>query len=309
MPSERESEAHAEPTDSVTTDNRRSFSRRAARVVFGLIACYLIVVVVMSLLENQLIFFPSVYPEGDWQPRGVAVEDAWFELTDGTRLHGWYVEAPDPRAIVLFAHGNGGNLSHRIDIVDALANSLGASVLVFDYRGYGRSKGRPSADGILADARAARRWLADRTGTPEPEIVLMGESLGGAVMVDLASVDGARALVLENTFSSLPDVAAHHYPWLPVRLVMRARLDSAAKIGNYRGPLLQFHSDADSIIPFDLGKRLFDAANEPKQFVTIPSADHNDPRTPTFYDQLDRFLDGLPPNSPRAETTGEPADR
>jgi fermentation-respiration switch protein FrsA (DUF1100 family) len=269
--------------------------RRLARLGLLLVAGYLLVVVLMSLLENALIFFPSVYPDGDWEPRGIAIEDAWFETEDGSRLHGWFVPAANPRAVVLFAHGNAGNLTHRVDILDALGRGLGASVLVFDYRGYGRSAGRPTVEGILADARAARRWLARRAGVDESQIVLVGESIGGAVMVDLAARDGARGLVLENTFTSLPDVAAYHYPWLPVRLVMRSQLNSLARIRDYHGPLLQFHGDADRIIPFQLGQKLFEAANEPKQLVVIPFGDHNDPRTAKFYEELDRFLGELPP--------------
>jgi fermentation-respiration switch protein FrsA (DUF1100 family) len=237
--------------------SRRRSIRALVRVALVFAVCYLILIVAMALIEDSLIFFPSVYPDGDWQPKGLAFEDAWFEAEDGVRLHGWYVPAANPRAVVLFAHGNAGNLTHRVDLVDALANVLGASVLAFDYRGYGRSEGRPNEAGVLADARAARRWLAKRAGVPESQIVLAGESIGGAVMVDLAARDGARGLVLENTFSSLPDLAAYHYPWAPVRLLMRSRFDSAAKIRDFHGPLLQFHGDSDRIVPFGLGQRLF----------------------------------------------------
>jgi fermentation-respiration switch protein FrsA (DUF1100 family) len=243
----------------------------------------------MMSVENSLIFFPSVYPDGYWNPPGLKFEDAWFQASDGTKLHGWYVPHDRPRAVVLFAHGNAGNLSHRYDLLQSL-HELGVSVMIFDYRGYGRSEGSPSETGVLDDARAARRWLAQRVGVKETDIVLMGESLGGAVMVDLAARDGARALILENTFTSLPDVAAYHYPWLPVKLFMRARLDAAAKIGDYRGPLLQLHGDADTIIPYPIGRRLFDAAREPKQFVTIRGHDHNYPRPPEFFTALDRFF-------------------
>src|SRR5262249_16883843 len=144
-----------------------------------------------------------------------------------------------------------------------------------------------------ADARAARRWLAQRAGIEESDVVLMGESLGGGVMVDLAAHDDCRALILENTFSSLVDVASYHYPFLPVKLVMRTRMDSAAKIGNYHGPLLQIHGDSDTIIPISLAKKLFAAANEPKRFVVIRGGDHNDARTPGFYQAVDEFLDSL----------------
>ena len=152
---------------------------------------------------------------------------------------------------------------------------MGAAVLVFDYRGYGKSEGKPDEPGVLADARAARTWLAEKAGVAENRIVLMGESLGGAVAVDLAA-DGARALILENTFSSMPDVAAYHYPWLPVRLLMRTQFNSVAKIRSYHGPLYQSHGDRDSIVPLQLARRLFDAANEPKRFLLVEGADHND---------------------------------
>jgi fermentation-respiration switch protein FrsA (DUF1100 family) len=271
--------------------------RRVARWLLVPVAGYLCVVLVMFGMENSLLFFPSVYPDGNWNPPGLAFEDAWFEAPDGTKLHGWYVPHADPRAVVLIAHGNGGNLSHRVELLDLL-HELGVSSLIFDYRGYGRSGGSPDEAGILFDARAARRWLAERAGVKESEIVLFGESLGGGVMVDLAAADGARALILENTFSSLPDVAAFHYPWLPVKLLMRSKLDSASKIGRYHGPVLQFHGDADAIIPLALGERLFDAANEPKQLVIVRNADHNDPHTPEFFAALDAFLERLPAVAP-----------
>ena len=121
----------------------------------------------------------------------------------------------------------------------------------------------------------------------------MGESIGGGVAVDLAP-DGARALVLENTFSSLPEVAAYHYPWLPVRWFMRTQFDSAAKIGRYHGPLLQSHAERDTIVPIRFGRRLFEAANEPKRFLCIPDCDHNDPRPRDYYDTLAAFLDAAP---------------
>ncbi len=180
---------HAEPANSKAADSSppRPWRRRLLRIALLLVGLYLGVIVAMSVFENSLIFFPSVYPEGDWEPAGLTPEDAWFKADDGTELHGWYLPADNPRAVVLFAHGNGGNLSDRRDIIEALATRLGASVLAFDYRGYGRSKGQPTEEGVLADARAARRWLAERAGVPESQVVLMGESIGGAVMVDLAA--------------------------------------------------------------------------------------------------------------------------
>ena len=263
------------------------------RVVRIALLVYLGVFLLAMLFENQLIFFPSKFPAGLWHPVGLGQEDVSLQSADGTRLHGWYVPHDKPAAFVLFCHGNAGNLTHRDDILRSLRDVVGVSVLIFDYRGYGRSEGRPSEAGILADARGARRWLAQRAGIAENQLVLMGESLGGAVAVDLAADGGARGLILESTFSSLPDVAAYHYPWLPLRWLLRTKLDSAAKIKAYRGPLLQTHGDSDRIVPDRFGRRLFEAANQPKEFHVIPGGDHNDPRDRTYYEKLRAFVQGL----------------
>jgi fermentation-respiration switch protein FrsA (DUF1100 family) len=262
---------------------------------------YLLVVLAAMFFENSLIFIPSRYPEGDWRPAGLNFEDAWFQAADGTRLHGWYVPCPNARAAVLFCHGNAGNITHRAGILEMLRREVGASVLIFDYRGYGRSEGKPDEAGVLADARGARNWLANREKIAPRDVVLMGESIGGAVAVDLAARDGARALVLENTFDALPEVAAYHFPWLPVRWAMRTRLDSAAKIGRYNGPLLQSHGDADTIVPLKFGRRLFAAANEPKQFLLVPGHDHNDPMPVDYYNALRTFLETFKATRPQGD--------
>lgn len=197
-------------------------------------------------LEESLIFHPQRYPDGQWEPAGFSFEDAWFQAPDGVRLHGWFAEAEQPRAVVLYAHGNAGNVTSRRWVLQLYRDRLHASILVFDYRGYGRSEGSPSE------------------------------------------------VVLENTFTSLPDVAASHAGLLPLHWLMRTRLDSLAKIRHYHGPLLQAHGDADRVIPFNLGKRLFEAANEPKEFVRIAGADHNDPPPPVYLLALQRFLHSLP---------------
>jgi fermentation-respiration switch protein FrsA (DUF1100 family) len=254
---------------------------------------YLLVLLAMRLMENSLIFFPMPYPAGLWELPAGDVEDAWFTSPDGHKLHGWYAPRESPRAVLLFLHGNAGNITHRDDRLLALRR-LGFSVLMLDYRGFGRSEGSPSEKGVLADARAARAWLAQRAGVAEPDIVLWGESLGGGVAVDLAARDGARGLILESTFTSLPDLAAYHYRWLPVRWLMRSRLDSLSLIGRYRGPLLWSHGDADEIVPYTNGLRLFEAANEPKEAVTFPGGRHNGPPHPEdraeFRAALERFI-------------------
>jgi fermentation-respiration switch protein FrsA (DUF1100 family) len=247
-------------------------------------------------LDELLLFYPSKYPEGDWKPGGLVFEDVWFRAADGTRLHGWFCPCRQARAALLFAHGNAGNLSQRSAFLRYLQNELRVTALIFDYRGYGRSEGVPTVAGILADARAARAVLARRAGMKESQVVLMGRSLGGAVVVQLASEVPPRALILESTFSSLREVASYHYPKL-AWLVPADRLDSLAKLARYRGPLLHSHGDADRTIPYAQGLKLFGAASGPKQFVRIPGADHNAPRSAEYLQQLDRFIAGLPDGS------------
>jgi fermentation-respiration switch protein FrsA (DUF1100 family) len=271
------------------------------RVVRVLAVGYLVTLLMLLWLENSLIFFPAKYPAGWWHPPGVSFEEAEFQAADGTRLHGWYFEVGKPQAVILFCHGNGGNLTHRIDVIEELPRHVNASLLLFDYRGYGKSEGSPDEAGVLADARAARAWLAKRAGVKERDIVLWGESIGGAVAVDLAAKDGARALILEDAFTSLPDAAAYHYPLLPVRLLMKSQFNSLASIGKYHGPLLMAHGDADSIVPYSFGQQLFAAANEPKRFLTQHGADHNDPRDEAFWQALQQFLTSVD-QSPGADS-------
>ena len=276
--------------------------RRAGVVTRTLLIAYLLVLLMMSLLEETLIFPVSRYPNGQWNPESIGAQDVYFDSADGTRLHGWYLPHESPHAPLLYAHGNGGNITDRGSLVKFLRDRYRRSVFIFDYRGYGRSEGRPNEQGILADARAARSWLARQDGIGESEIVLMGRSLGGAVAANLAGETDAKGLIVESSFTSMPDVAAYHYPWLPVRLIMRTRLDAAGKLAGYRGPLLQSHGTADEVIPFRIGKRLHAAAVGPKKFITIEGGRHNDPQPAEYYEELEIFLDSLAAPSARGLT-------
>jgi uncharacterized protein len=241
-------------------------------------------------VERAMVFHPAKYPAGDWTPTDLGAEDAWFEAEGGPKLHGWLVANSQPRAVALFCHGNAGNLTTLADSLRILSVRHGLTVMTFDYRGYGRSAGKPSEAGILADARAARKWLAERTGVAESDIILMGQSIGGAVAVDLAAEDGARALVLASTFTSLPDAAASHMPWLLPRWNMTMRMDSLAKIRKYKGPVLISHGDADEVIPFAEGQKLFDAAPGTKRFFREPGGKHGDGRSEGYRVAFEDFL-------------------
>lgn len=245
-------------------------------------------------VDELLALFPAKFPHGNWAPAETVFEDCWFETVDGLRIHGWYLKHEEPQAVILYAHGNAGNVTHRAVVAAYLHNRFKASILLFDYRGYGRSEGTPTVEGLVRDARAARDYLALRERIQPKDTVLMGRSLGGAVVVQLAADEGARGLILESTFSSLRDVAVSHYPELLVNLLVADRLDSRSAISQFHGPVLISHGNADRTIPFQLGRELFDAANEPKAFVEIAGADHNDQQSEAYYNKLERFLAGLP---------------
>lgn len=240
-------------------------------------------------IDELLLFFPAKYPEGDWKPKQLRFKDVHFASKDGTKLHGWYCPVDKPRAVILLSHGNAGNVSGHAGWLRHLQTKLSVSVLIYDYRGYGRSEGTPTVEGVLEDAKAARKELCSLASIKESEILLMGESLGGAISIQLAADSPPRGLILQSTFSSLRDVAKVHYPKLSW-LVPAKKLDSVSQIANYRGPLLLSHGDNDNTIPYELGERLFKAANNPKQFVTIKGADHNDWLRDSYVKELDRFI-------------------
>ena len=243
---------------------------------------------------DVFLFQPSVYPVGNWQPHDLRFEDVWFLSNDGTKIHGWLCRATNPKAVVLFAHGNAGNVSHRHRLLRKLQTEMSVTVLVFDYRGYGRSEGLPTQGGALDDARAARSFLATATSSQETDVVLMGRSFGGAIAIQLASERPTRALIVESTFSSLKEEAAHVAPGLAF-LVHPDRFNSVNSITRHKGPLLHSHGSADRLIPYSHGLKLFQAANKPKLHVRIPGGQHNDPYPRPQYDKIMRqFLADLP---------------
>ncbi len=244
-------------------------------------------------LENLLVYRPRRH-SADWRPPPDGhVEDVVVPLPDGTHIHAWWcpVEGWEPgRGAMLYCHGNAGNLSHRGAGIGHWQRELGQAVLIFDYPGYGKSEGRPTEAGCYAAADAACDWLVQAQQIPAERLLLYGGSLGGGVAVDLAARRPHRALLLLATFDSMPGVAQQLYPWLPVRWVMRNRFDSVTKIRNCRRPVFIAHGDRDRLIPPALGRRLFEAANEPKSFFTLQGRDHHDPPGADFWEALREFL-------------------
>ena len=272
---------------------RVRFAHVALRGLRAFAVGYLLVILVLLLIENMLVYPAPRYPAGDWSATWLEHDDVYMTSADGTKIHGWYVEHPQPKAVVLYCHGNGTHVAYLGEFLREMRDEFQVSIFAFDYRGYGRSEGKPIEKGILEDSDAAQDWLARRAGIPREEIVLMGRSLGGGVVLHLAAENGARGVILQNTFTSLPDAAATHYPWLPVRMLMRNRYDSLSRITRYSGPILISHGTADTIVPYSQGRKLFDLATGPKEFFEIAGGDHNDPEPEHYLPTLHKFLGSL----------------
>jgi fermentation-respiration switch protein FrsA (DUF1100 family) len=265
----------------------------AWRIARPVLVFYLFTVLTLMIAEQWIVYPAPPVERGDWNPVGLVHEDVAFQSADGTKLHGWFVPHPNAKRAILYCHGNAEQVGDNVDLVSLLRDKLAASVFIFDYRGYGHSQGSPTEAGCIADARAARDWLAQKVAVQPDEVVLMGRSLGGGVAVALAGESGAQALVVENTFPTMADVAAFHYWMLPVRLVMDNRYDSAGRIQDYDGPFHQSHAVDDQLIPITLGRRLFDAAPDSnKRFIEFPRRGHNDHWPMSYYAELAKFLDG-----------------
>jgi fermentation-respiration switch protein FrsA (DUF1100 family) len=237
-------------------------------------AVYLLVLVAAWMFQSRLVFFPGHDDAGNPGDIGLDYEDVWIPVGAGRKIHGWWVPAREPRYTLLFCHGNAGNITHRLDSIRQF-HELRLSVFIFDYRGYGKSDGRPGETATYQDARAAWEYLVSERRLPPGEIVLFGRSLGGAVAIQLAGLVNPFALIVESCFTSAVDMGTKVYPWLPIRLVRRIHYNSMARIGDVSAPKLFIHSIDDETVPFGMGKRLYGRAPRPKQFLKIRGG-HND---------------------------------
>jgi fermentation-respiration switch protein FrsA (DUF1100 family) len=232
----------------------------------------------LLLFETRFIYFPTRGHDATPSGLGLAHEDVWLTAEDGVRIHGWYLPVPEARWVTLLSHGNAGNISDRLDRALLLQARLKSSVFLYDYRGYGASEGSPDEAGTYRDARAAYRYLVEEKRVKAEELVLFGESLGSAVSLELALDHPAAALVLEAPFTSVRDMARTTI-LAPLAPFVRTRYESLARVPRLRMPLLVVQGDRDEIVPPAQGRRLFEAAPEPKRYYAIPGAGHND----TFY--------------------------
>jgi len=247
----------------------------------------------MYLQQPRMIFFPSRALDAtpaDWD---LAYEDVRLTADDGTALHGWFIPHPGAHRVLLFLHGNAGNISHRGDSV-RIFHDLGLEVFIIDYRGYGQSGGEPSEAGLYLDAAAAWRHLTEVRGVAPRDIVIFGRSLGGAVAAQLASQVDAGGVILESSFSSARDAAQAIFPVLSRLVALRYRFDAAGALARTRSPVMVLHSPDDEIMPIALGRRLYEAARQPKRFVAL-RGDHNSgflASRPAYEQALAAFVTG-----------------
>lgn len=228
----------------------------------------------MVLNETNLVYNPQRELTATPARHGLGFSDHHFGTQDGIKLHGWLIPAIDAKGLVLFFHGNTGNISHRIETLEIL-HGLGYSVFIFDYRGYGRSDGEPSEEGTYQDGRAAWDYVTTTLNFKPQDVVIFGRSLGGAIASQVATQVTPRALVIESSFTSMPAVAQQLYPWLPVKLISRIRYDSLGRISSVKCPLLVIHSRDDELISFAHGQSLYDAFPREKMLLSIRGR-HND---------------------------------
>ena len=269
-----------------------------------LVAALILVLTAVSvrqagLLDRHLIYFPEREIAEDPGDHGMAHEDVHIETRDGVRLHGWLVRPPDaPEGtdhVILWLHGNSGNIGHRAAAVSAMVRGTGAAVLIIDYRGYGMSDGSPGEEGLYRDAEAAFDYLSARPDLSGAQVVAFGRSLGAAVAVELAIRRPVSALVLESPFTSVKEMGRLRSGLLPVGLVVRSRFDTIAKMPSVRSPVLVFHGTADEIVPVEMGRRVHAAAPGRRHLHLLEGGMHNDPHPEPgsrYYEVLREFLSG-----------------
>jgi len=261
------------------------------QIVLIVVIVYAGVVAILGIFQSRFIYFPSRPLDATPEDVNLPYEDVQFESEDGLRLSGWFIPAQQERGTILFCHGNAGNISHRLDSI-AIFHRLGMSTFIFDYRGYGKSEGKPTEKGTYRDAKAAWQFLVEKKQIAPEKIVIFGRSLGGAIGAWLARKHRPGALIMESTFTSIRDIASDVYPYLPVRHLTRFDYDAARYVSAVSCPVMIAHSRNDDLIPFAHGERLFKAAGEPKAFLEMTGS-HNDGFIATgaaYVDGLDAFL-------------------
>ncbi len=239
-----------------------------------LLLAYIGLCLLLFIFQKYLIYFPDKNIMFTPRDVGLIYEDIYIETSDAERIHAWYIPSDSVKGVLLFCHGNAGNISHRLESIK-IFNALSLDVMIFDYRGFGKSTGSPDEPGTYLDAEAVWEYLVRERGFPPGQIIIFGRSLGSAIAAGLSQKKKPAALILESSFTSIPDLGAKLYPIFPVRLLARYKYSTIKRLQNISCPILFIHSPNDEIIPYSHGQENYQTARKPKQFLEI-SGSHND---------------------------------
>ena len=260
-------------------------------ILLILVSVWVLFSLLLYLFQPRFIYFPQSEIDHTPDMVGLPYEDIHFKTEDDVLLNGWFIPVENAKNTLLFFHGNGGNISHRLESLK-IFHGMGLSVFIIDYRGYGQSQGTSSEQGTYQDAEAAWKFLTKTRGVPESEIIIFGRSLGGAVAIWLATKYTPNLLILESTFTSVADMGKHYYPYLPIHLLARIKYASIDRIEAIHSPILISHSRTDEIVPFKFGRALFEKAQTPKIFLELKGG-HNDgfiTTGPPYIHGLENFI-------------------
>jgi uncharacterized protein len=275
---------------------------KPARPLILIVLSILFIMVFIRFIENRFVFHPDKNILLTPDDYGLEYDDVTFHTEDGLKLNGWFMPGKtksltvDNLYTLLWFHGNAGNISHRLENIKMLYDRVPLNIFIFGYRQYGKSEGKISEHGTYIDAKAALEYLHSRKDINHEKIIFFGRSLGSAVAVHLAVEDKCCALILETPFTSTKELAKFLYPFLPLGYIIKTKYDSITKIKDVKAPVLILHGDKDELVPIEQGRKLYEAANEPKEFYTIPDATHNDTYIvggEEYFNTIRRFVDRL----------------
>ncbi|MCW8930318.1 MAG: alpha/beta hydrolase [Gammaproteobacteria bacterium] len=289
----------------IATQNKKNLTlwgRKILNLLANILGFIILLNIALYFFQPKLIFIPYKTMNETPKDWGLKYEEVFFQTSDNIKLHGWYIPHKDAKQTLLFFHGNAGNISHRGESIK-IFHRLGLNVFITDYRGYGKSEGQPSEDGLYEDARSSWNYLLTQKDIQADSIVLFGRSLGGAVATKLATEVSAEALILESTFSSASKMAKSLYPGLSSLIYLRFNFDNVTMVKQVQTPLLLMHSPDDEIIPLQQGQKVFLAANHPKKMVIL-QGNHNNgflQSQPNYEHQLKKFLTTLNPKKDKPE--------
>jgi fermentation-respiration switch protein FrsA (DUF1100 family) len=277
---------------------KKSKGKKILQIILPVFLVIIALAFLLIIVEKTIVYHPIKYPNGHWNPEtyGLKVEDVYFNSADGVKLHAWFIPAKKPIATLLWYHGNAGNLSHRLENILELI-PLNLNIFIFDYRGYGRSGGKPDEKGLYQDSQAAYDFLKIKKQIDPKELIIFGRSLGGACAIKIALNNKAAGLIVESAFTSVNDMADKMFPFFPLKFLLRSHFNSLETIPLINVPKMFIHGTDDQLIPFSMGRKLFEVSKEPKIFYGVEGAGHNDTYIvggQKYFESIRRFvLDAL----------------